>query len=996
MRPAPLSLLIVFGCISLLFTGVKAEIPPYHKFTASDGLPSSTVFDILQDRDGFIWIAGLGGVVKYDGLRFTTFRAKDGLNVTSTVALAQKTNGDIFFGSYENGISVLRNGKIRNYFRDTDGKQFLCSYLFITNDPQKGELLWIYKNSGRLHPLRDIGGKGARLPEVKVEKNATNRVAVINDRVLITTNFGLYELKAGQAVPLDIDGLPRESLFKVCRGRDGSFLVGSSGMIYRVTGSRVTERYRITVPAVSNEVNEMIEDRSGNIWFSLVNGGIYMIDRRTGAEIDIATRTGLKNTNITSLIEDREGNIWIGTYGKGVFCFHNRYLSIFNEFDGLSNNIVNSVMVTPTGEVVAGTTDGVNVLMDGKFFRPPGFSLPAQPEYIYHVDKSANTIHVAGVFYCRIPEVVNYRGLNFKLFNRPAFHTRKGGTMILALFSNGIDLWTDPFTTDKPIGEIRIFSDSVMVFRINDIMEDNRGNIWLATSKGLCRVRDLKLKSGKLTGERTYFPDDIVAGAPLKSVTIDRAGDAWFTGEKGIAVYRQRTGKITSWTKFGGADLSQATSIAFDAEDRLWIGTMSGLYIIDGSRVHRFNRMNGLPSSEVLSLSCDTGKNNMYIGTSDGLVRFDIALYNSTPVVKPDVRFVGFHDRTTPGPLSTTIEVQPENRNIRLDFSPLLFASPDAVTYRYGFDGKYTTTDDGFVSFANLDPGEHSFSIIAIDGNSHPGKPLKMVIDVIPVFTETLGFRLILISIFLVVVFIGVRVRLNSSAKKAAEELKMTERINELKHQALSAMMNPHFVFNSLNSVQYLVNSNRNEDANNYIAMMAQLMRKNLDASASGFILISEEIDRLKLYLELEKMRFSDKFDYRISVDDGLSSQTIMIPNMIIQPFVENSIWHGLSDSKSDGLITIHFGMEEDSASNRILRIRITDNGIGISNAMKKRNNEHISRGMSIIEERLKLLSVKMEIPKPIVIDDLGEKAIDSSGTEIIISLPGPLYKYTG
>ena len=989
--------ILPFFIIYIFFFGfrqdVRAEIPPYRKFSTSEGLPSSTVFDVMQDREGFIWFASLGGVVKYDGIRFNLFRARDGLNVTSTVALAQSKNGDIFFGSYEYGISILHKGKISNYYRDTEGKQFPCSYFFITNDPQKGELLWSYKNSGWFHALQNKGGKGVPLKPVEFGRNLTNRVAVINDRVLISTKSGLYELKSGNVSPIDVQGLPRDPLFKISPSREGAFLVGGKGIIYRIKNEKVTGKYSIKVANNPAEVNELIEDRNGNIWFSLVGGGLYLIDRSTGAQIDLSTRTGLTSTNTTDMMEDREGNIWVSTYGKGVFCFHDRYAPVYNEFDGLTNNIINSVMVTSKGEVVAGTSDGVNILRDGSFFSTPVFPLPSQPAYIYHTAEFNHRIYVAGVFLIKEPGLFNFKGIDFKYFNRPAFFVRKDGSIILGMFNNGFQLWKGPFATGLPSGELRVFSDSEKNFRINDVIEDSKGNIWLAASKGLCRVSDLNFNGMTLTGNRTYFTDDKVTGSSLKSISIDRNGDVWVAGEKGIAVYRARTGELTSWTRFEGVDLSQATSIDFDTKNRVWVGTMSGLYVFDKTKVHKFHRMNCLPSNEVLSLTHDPKRNLMFIGTSDGLTRFDINLYDNLKSVKPEIRITSIHNGNFSMKPGSILEVEPDDRNLRVEFASLLFSSPEAVTYRYNFDGLDDSTENGFINFTNLEPGEHTLTITAEMDNSLPGTPYKMVIDVVPVFTETLPFKFLMVSVFLVFVFIGVRIRLNSSAKKAAEKLAMNERINELKHQALSAMMNPHFLFNSLNSVQYLVNSNRNEDANNYIAMMAQLMRKNLDASANGFILISEEIERLKLYLELERMRFSHKFDFQITVGEGIEPDRIQIPNMIIQPFVENSIWHGLTDKNSEGLITIHFAMETDTSSNHILRIRITDNGIGIANAIKQRNSVHISRGMTIIEERLRLLSMKMEIPKPIVIDDLGEKAIDSSGTEIIISLPQPLYK---
>lgn len=232
--------------------------------------------------------------------------------------------------------------------------------------------------------------------------------------------------------------------------------------------------------------------------------------------------------------------------------------------------------------------------------------------------------------------------------------------------------------------------------------------------------------------------------------------------------------------------------------------------------------------------------------------------------------------------------------------------------------------------------------------------------------------------------------------KKIRNELELSDRINELKHQALSAMMNPHFIFNALNSVQYLINCKRNEEANNYIAMMAQLVRKNLDTAGSGFILLSEEISRLKLYLDLEKLRFQEDFSYEVVTGAEVVPNCILIPNMIIQPFVENSLWHGIVHSAAKGFVSVSFSFEEvdiDSTLNRALVIKITDNGIGIQEAQKNKIEDHISKGIEIVEERLRLLSTKMQLPKPIMLEDLSNHNNFSHGTEVIISLPLPLYK---
>jgi LytS/YehU family sensor histidine kinase len=280
--------------------------------------------------------------------------------------------------------------------------------------------------------------------------------------------------------------------------------------------------------------------------------------------------------------------------------------------------------------------------------------------------------------------------------------------------------------------------------------------------------------------------------------------------------------------------------------------------------------------------------------------------------------------------------------------------------------------------------------------NTDWSKPYLLSFKVLPRFVETVWFDVLIIIILICMSGFVINRRLKLNNRKIRKELELSERINELKHHALSAMMNPHFIFNSLNSVQYLINSQRNEEANDYIAIMAKLIRKNLDTAGSGFILLSEEINRLKLYLDLEKLRFQDCFSYEVITGTDVKTDSIMIPNMIIQPFVENSLWHGIVGTGNKGILTVSFSFEDveiDSIICNSLIIKITDNGIGILEAKKNKKEDHISKGIQIIEERLRLLSAKMQLPKPIMFEDLGNTNSNSQGTEVIISLPPPLYK---
>lgn len=264
-----------------------------------------------------------------------------------------------------------------------------------------------------------------------------------------------------------------------------------------------------------------------------------------------------------------------------------------------------------------------------------------------------------------------------------------------------------------------------------------------------------------------------------------------------------------------------------------------------------------------------------------------------------------------------------------------------------------------------------------------------------PLLSGALSFRASAIGILIIAIVFGAAKRIRYIKADEKEKLDISNQMNELKHKALSSMINSHFIFNSLNSVQHLININRKREANDYISLMARLIRLNLDTASESYISLGEEISRLELYLQIEKLRFNEKFNYEIIIGRDVKPNSVMIPNMIIQPFVENSIWHGIMPSKRDGYIKLSFNFEDININNTIYKffiIRLIDNGIGLTEARKNQKAGHVSTGIKIIQERLILLSKENKLPNPII-EDLNVKNKSIQGTEVVLSIPPDMYK---
>jgi ligand-binding sensor domain-containing protein len=988
---------LVLTIISFLqYTPLYSQTPSYYHYTSSDGLASSTVYNIIQDRSGFIWFATINGMSKFDGKRFTTFRTNDGLNSNSIISLVEGENGELYIGNYEKGINVLRNGRIENYCSEIDGKSFALSYLLLVPSEKNEQKLYAYRNWGGINSISENKSFGLITTLTNSYPAHINKLEILpNGDIIVLTTTGLFNFKNDKLTKLRITGLPESNVYCFSKGADGSFFIGTKGIIYKIENNTVIGEYKIPV-AGNKDVCTILRDKNGNIWFSIMNRGFFFIPNGSNKIIDIGSKMGLQNTLVNNYLEDNEGNIWISTFGKGVYCLNNLYLKSYSENDGLSSNNVYSIVKERSGKLFIGTFNGISVLENGRFDRIKSNSDKSLTEYIYRIKNINNDFYVCGTFGGNKMITIPYKGIKFHLFNQPSFCKISDGRYLFGTGWNSIIVQAELNYKKSESSRFYIIGDSANTNRVSDIFEDTKRNIWIGTALGVCKISNTPAKSGKAGWKKFFFLSNPVLNSRISSINQDNGNNVWFAGEKGIARYNLKNYSVISYTNIMGHDLSSSTSLASDSKKRIWIGNMKGLYLFDGSSIKLFNRQTGLPSDEVFSLYFDAKKNFLYIGTSNGISFLDISLFDNYVPPLLDVKIIRVKAGDSIYTTYNNLVFEAEQHHVYIDFKALSFSSPASVKYKYSLNGEWEETDHDFLDFISLESGKYKLQIMAKSQNSDWGKPYILSFEVRPRFNETIWYRLGILSLFVFVSGSVVTWRLKLNSKKVREELALAERINELKHQALSAMMNPHFIFNSLNSVQYLINCQRNEEANDYIAMMAKLIRKNLDTAESGFILLSEEITRLTLYLDLEKLRFQEDFTYEIITEADVDTGSIMIPNMIIQPFVENTLWHGIIDSGIKGLVTISFSLEDvdiDSILCRSLIIKITDNGIGITEAKKNKKEDHISKGIQIIEERLRLLSAKMQLPTPIMFDDLSNRNDKSHGTEVIISLPPPLYK---
>jgi LytS/YehU family sensor histidine kinase len=309
------------------------------------------------------------------------------------------------------------------------------------------------------------------------------------------------------------------------------------------------------------------------------------------------------------------------------------------------------------------------------------------------------------------------------------------------------------------------------------------------------------------------------------------------------------------------------------------------------------------------------------------------------------------------------------------------------LQYTLDRNKSWTDLDENTLAL-ELESGNHIVKVRAVDVNGNiSNKILSIQFNIATPYWRSVWFWLLIAAgVQLVIVFVVNRRQKRRREAKLAKEIAGVQ-IASLEQQAFTSLMNPHFMFNALNSIQHYINVQDRQNANRYLSDFASLIRKNFEAAQQSFIPLEQEIENIKIYLRLEQMRFNERFSYQVLIHDNLDTEDWMIPTMILQPLLENALLHGLMPSAISGKIII--AVEEVAAN---LLITITDNGIGLTNSMALKNpGGHKSRGMELIKKRIGALS--RFGTKAITIDMSpafpGEK---NPGNKVVLFIPHSLY----
>jgi sensor histidine kinase YesM len=423
------------------------------------------------------------------------------------------------------------------------------------------------------------------------------------------------------------------------------------------------------------------------------------------------------------------------------------------------------------------------------------------------------------------------------------------------------------------------------------------------------------------------------------------------TSNAGLFLYRNN--KLFNINTANGLLDNQIEGLHIQNDSTVWLESYKGvnkLLFQNGllTKTERFTTLSGLPSNEVTSLNSDSC--NIWIGTKEGICKINLNYKLSDEQLNPNYFLIdSILSNNDNSYNSDTINISHDSK-LSIFFKYISYKEDKHIKFEYQIDSsEWILTNPNSLSIQNEKPGIHKLSVRSKD---YGNVIFKYTIIISPHFSELIWFRILTILGFLIVIILIFKLYLNFKDQQKEAEL---DKLN-LELKLLTSQMNPHFTFNSINSIQHYILKNKKHEAIKYLSDFALLIRKTLDFSFNGSITLEEEINFLNLYLNLENKRFENNFIIDLSIHQKIDSKTTKIPSFLLQPLIENVILHAKHSEDQEKKITLSINDFVD-----YLIIKIIDYGIG--NSKKATLNKHKSYGLDIIRNRLKVYNGKSYKP---------------------------------
>lgn len=912
----------------------------YTRIGTEDGLNSLNIFSVNQFPNNLTCITTENGAFLYNGFQFSPIK-NDSLSNPTILNTFLLNNSEMYLMTREYGVlhyhipkNTVRQITPATYSNTPDYLIESESHLYLLTSEIKLDI--VDKKSGAIFE------DNIRL------KNKNNQAYCIFKRrsgsILIGRSDGLYEIDKNQQVKSKL--LKNVPVYAITEDEAENLYIGSASKIVKIdkanTISEIIPTYKTKLTTFSlggeKNITKILVDKFNRIWFtSYPNENLYVHD--SNVTYDVFNAQNISPLLINSIYKDRNENIWVSTYDDGIYIFQNSF------FRNVSINYIDKTLnihktLFKNNLLITASSNGLysydlnkksltTISAPDNILTEPVFDIKALYGKLLYTKRSQFNLSESSVKSGN--ETFNYKPVLGKLI-----YPYGGDKLLIADWQANILLTTKD--ASKVIDTIISFPDYRTAIYGLCIQNDS---LLVATNKGLFLHRFKNKSTSSLNSNSNQRIYDIT-----------RINNQLIYGqEDGIGILNSSN----IMKQIGSKTLNGVKKI-FQYRTFIWLVTNEGLILCDSSYtpLKVYNKSNGLISNIINDISFH--ENDVCISTPKGIslaqINFLIENNYAPNAVSIDYLLVGnkkkFHEK------DQVVSLNADENDVAVYFNSPIYTKPSKQYFKYKLNNSnWINIENTTINLTGLAGGNHILNIVVSSDNLNWSEPTEIKFIKEIKFAETkYSFWLIILGIaaFLSSVsYYFIRRSKNIAIKRIQEE----QQVNLLKHQAMNALLSPHFIFNSLTSIQNYINSNNSLKASEYLAKFSRLIRMIIEKAAQREILLRDEITRLSYYLELEKERFKNKFDYKIHVDETINQDEIKIPNMIIQPHAENCIIHGILPKMEHGRLDIRF---QKSGQTKLL-ITIEDNGIGLIKAKEHAKTGHKSLGTSTIKSILELNS---------------------------------------
>ena len=954
-----------------------------HWLTEEDGLPTKAIEDIDQDENGNIILGSYLGLTIYDGKNFTTKTIKDGLPNTSVGSIIKDSWGNLWIRSYSNKLSTYKDGKIapiKSYNKDIYrlkgyGIYFISDSEMIADYVLPFKSITHKKRNGKWIKTREFFSTELRVPM----RNPNNRKEVIGffDYELYSKSKLIsFEFENKKEYKIKSENF--NHLFTTLSSENREFISIDNHLFEFGKGG--IKHHEVFDDAIVH----IYEGIDNTLWLGFANGGVSQVDKDN---FGLLSGKYFKEYVLSNFLQDMEGGMWFCTK-KGLAYISYLSNNKWRVGENFASNLNTSFFVGDT--LFLGHTNGdVGYIVRGK---------QEAEKIIYEYSRKKQQFIESSV----IAFIEDLNGdILFSNQNLGVYKINRKTMKVTHLFpcSGSNSFYKTPtavycalhyegvlkITKDK-VEKLSIEKRNTKAINVLSVYTSNDSEFLLGCSDGLWKSKDSVLTH---IGNRVYFNESTNGFVRLSEEAL-----AITTCGAGITVCT-KTDTVNINSKNGLLN-DCISSILLDDKNRLWAITASGVSIIYFESRNNFRKfviknISGNEWSNYENYSIVKDKGLMYITSSQGVLPMD----PETDIFNRAQNSMNITKVAVSGKQIVADSLLLEYKNgldIEIGFRQNNFQPNTFPRYFYrlkNYSDNWVSTLNESVIYESLPPGAFVFEVYAESPYSKQKSFVKAYPIIIkPKLWQKSGFKITIIAVSVCIVFLFFGLLLKKVLKREKERANIKVQIAELESKFLRSQMNPHFVFNSLNSIQSFVLKNDSQSAHYFLGKFSKLMRDILENTKADKIPLKKEIEMLNNYLDLERMRCDNSFEYKITIAPEIALDAIKIPGMFIQPIVENAIVHGVNSLiDRAGQIQINFTLK----SNTVLNCVIKDNGIGrkASEELKKNKSKyHESMGVSISQERIGYYNRSKETETNIEIIDLYDEKGNSIGTQVTINLP--------